>query len=303
MPERNPTAMAVDSNFSFPILAGSAWVASSNTANPGMSALSTLPAWNDCGGLDQSGLSESPAQTRTDWKRWGSISTYNSVITDIKHEFSFTCLESNPVVLGLAYRAGTVLTPTGTPVNEVQTVTISGGPTGGSFFLDFGGAITPALPYNATASAVQTALQNLTPIGAGNVVVTGSAGGPYTVTFQGNLAATNVAQLTSSNDFTGGTSPNVSVVTTTGGSSGSTLNITDDTTGQRDVRAFTFDLVGTGGNHERFWCPTAEITAVAAIKYDYQAPAGYQFTVTAYPNSAGIAVQRAFALDAVRLGL
>jgi hypothetical protein len=93
------------------------------------------------------------------------------------------------------------------------------------------------------------------------------------------------------------------VVTTTGGSSGSLLNVTDDTTGQRDVRAFTFDLVGTGGNHERFWCPTAEITAVANIKYDYQSPGGFQFTVTAYPNSAGIAVQRVFALDAVRLGL
>jgi hypothetical protein len=295
--------VAVDSNFSFPILAGSAWVAAGNTANPGMAALSTLPAWSDCGGLDQAGLTENPSQTRTDWKRWGSISTYNSVITDIKHEFSFTCIESNPVTLGLAYRTGTVLSPAGTPVNEVQTVTITGGPTGGTFVLDYNGQITPALPYNATTSAVQTALQNLSGIGAGNVAVTGTAGSSYTVTFQGSLAASNVAQLTASNDFSGGTSPTVSVATTTGGSSGSTLSVTDDTTGQRDVRAFTFDLIGTGGNHVRFYAPTAEVTAVANIKYDYQAPVGYQFTVTAYPNSSGIAVQRTFALDAVRLGL
>jgi hypothetical protein len=295
--------MSADSNFSFPILAGSAWVAAANTSNPGLTALSTLPAWSDCGGLDQSGLTENPSVTRVDWKRWGSISTYNSVITDIKHEFSFTCLESNPVVLGLAYRTGTVLTPSGSPVNEVQTVTITGSPTGGSFFLDYGGSITPALAYNASTSAVQTALQALSGIGAGNATVTGTAGSSYVVTFAGSLAATNVAQLTASQDFTGGASPAISVATTTGGSSGSTLTVTDDTTGQRDVRAFTFDLVGTGGNHERFWCPTAEITAVANIGYNFQNPAPYAFTVTAYPNTSGVAIQRIFALDAVRLGL
>jgi hypothetical protein len=35
---------------------------------------------------------------------------------------------------------------------------------------------------------VQTALTALSTIGSGNVAVTGSAGGPYTVTFQGALA-------------------------------------------------------------------------------------------------------------------
>src|SRR5207245_9576700 len=126
---------------------------------------------------------------------------------------------------GLPYRTGTVLTATGTPVNEVQTVTITGSPTGGSFFLDYGGSLTPALAYNASTSAVQTALQNLPGIGAGNVVVTGTAGSSYVATFQGSLAATNVAQFSASQDFTGGTTPSISVAPTPCGPPAAALRV------------------------------------------------------------------------------
>ncbi len=45
--------------------------------------------------------------------------------------------------------------------------------------------MTGSLPANATASQVQTALEGLTSIqNAGDVVVTGNAGGPYVITFQ-----------------------------------------------------------------------------------------------------------------------
>jgi hypothetical protein len=124
-------------------------------------------------------------------------------------------------VLGLAYRAGATPTPTGSSVNEVQTITITGTPTGGTFVLDFGGQPTTDLAYNATAAAVQTALQALSTIGAGNATVTGTpAGTPYVVTFAGTLAAANVGQIVAVGNFTGGTSPAIGVVTTTGGSSG-----------------------------------------------------------------------------------
>lgn len=104
-------------------------------------------------------------------------------------------------------------------VNEVQTVTITGTPTGGSFTLSYGSQTTSAIAYNATASAVQTALSNLSSIGAGNVAVTGGPGPgtPYVVTFQGSLGSRNIASMTATGSFTGGTSPAVAVATTTAG--------------------------------------------------------------------------------------
>lgn len=105
--------------------------------------------------------------------------------------------------------------------NEVQTVTITGGPTGGTFTLTFSGQTTSAIAYNASASTVQTALAALSTIGSGNVSVSGSNGGPYTVTFTGTLGNKNVAAMTASGaGLTGGTSPSVSVATTTAGVTG-----------------------------------------------------------------------------------
>ena len=102
--------------------------------------------------------------------------------------------------------------------NEIQTVTITGSPTGGTFTLTFMGATTSAIAYNAASSAVQTALQALATIGSGNATVTGSAGGPYTVTFTGALAEQNVPMLTGSGaGLTGGSSPSVSIAATTEG--------------------------------------------------------------------------------------
>lgn len=98
-------------------------------------------------------------------------------------------------------------------VDEVQVATIGGGPTGGTFTLSFGGQTTANIAYNAAASAVEDALEALSSIGAGNVRVTGSAGGPYTVTFLGDLGQQNVAQMTAAHALTGGTSPSVAVAT------------------------------------------------------------------------------------------
>jgi hypothetical protein len=78
--------------------------------------------------------------------------------------------------------------------SEVQTITITGG--AGTFTVTFGGQTTGALAYNAAASVVQAALEALSSIGSGNVSVSGANGGPYTVTFIGQLAQQNVAQMT-----------------------------------------------------------------------------------------------------------
>ncbi|MBW0270780.1 hypothetical protein ATM97_07105 [Nocardia sp. MH4] len=92
-----------------------------------------------------------------------------------------------------------------TPIHEVQLVTITGTPTGGAFKLAGSADIT----YDAAASAVQTALEAV--LGTGNVAVTGSAGGPYTVTLQGELAGQPNELLVATHTLTGGTAPGVTV--------------------------------------------------------------------------------------------
>lgn len=99
---------------------------------------------------------------------------------------------------------------------EVQTVTVTGTPTGGTFTLAFRGQTTAGVAYNANAAAVQSALQAITTIGAGGATVSGS--GPYVVTFAGALALQAVELLVASGaGLTGGTSPSVTVARTTPG--------------------------------------------------------------------------------------
>lgn len=102
--------------------------------------------------------------------------------------------------------------------NEVQTVTITGVPTGGTFTLSYLGQVTAPIAFGATASAVQSALQALSTIGSGNALVTGSGGGPYTVTFSGTLAQTYTSTLVGNGALlTGGTAPAVTVTVATPG--------------------------------------------------------------------------------------
>lgn len=104
--------------------------------------------------------------------------------------------------------------------NEVQSIAVTGGPTGGTYTLTYGGQTTAGIAYNATATQVRNALTALSSIGTGNV---SCSGGPHpdsavTVTFTGALAGTDVAQMTASGTgLTGGTSPDVTVSTVTPG--------------------------------------------------------------------------------------
>lgn len=95
-----------------------------------------------------------------------------------------------------------------TEVDDVQTVSITGSPTGGTFTLTFGGNTTVGIAFNAAASAVQAALVALASIGAGNATVTGPSGGPWLVDFTGTLGyAAQTLMTTSGAGLTGGTSP------------------------------------------------------------------------------------------------
>ena len=103
--------------------------------------------------------------------------------------------------------------------NEVQLVTITSAPTGGTFTLTYAGQTTSNIAYNASAATVDAALEALSNIGAGDVAVTGSAGGPWTVTFGTALANTNVAQMTGSGALlTGGAAQAFALATVTSSS-------------------------------------------------------------------------------------
>lgn len=79
----------------------------------------------------------------------------------------------------------------------------------GNFTLTYKSQTTANIAFNATAATVQSALAALTSIPAGAVAVSGSTGGPYTVTFSGALA--NDSSLLTAN-FTGlGTPGNASL--------------------------------------------------------------------------------------------
>jgi len=100
-------------------------------------------------------------------------------------------------------------------VAEVQTLTISGIPTGGTYTLTFDGETTTPLAFDAAAAAIQAALLALDNLDPGSVTVTGT--GPYTITF--TTGAGNVPQvLANGSGLTGGTDPDATVTTATPGS-------------------------------------------------------------------------------------
>lgn len=125
-----------------------------------------------------------------------------------RHRVTIQNLSASSVSVGTEAGAGVVLPQYGSvdflsvaPVyarsggtNEVQTVTLADA-TGGTFTLTFAGEETDAIAYNATAATVQTRLRALDALGNTDVSVTGSTGGPYTVTFTGAYANTNVPAL------------------------------------------------------------------------------------------------------------
>ena len=134
------------------------------------------------------------------------------------------------------------------PTNS-QLVSVTGGPTGGTFTLSFVNPITGVtqvtgpIGYNASATEVQTALQALGNCGVGNVLVSGlgaegamlgptgagptnsllqpgqpgySVGGPWQVTFAGVFVGQTVANMTlGTNSLTGGAGPSVTIATFT----------------------------------------------------------------------------------------
>lgn len=100
-----------------------------------------------------------------------------------------------------------------------QTVAVNGAPT--TWRLSYKGSPTAAITHPATPDTVRLALEGLPQIAPGDVAVTGSTGGPYTVHFQGTLATNDIDAMVGT-VVSGGTSPFIQVAKTVGGSAATT---------------------------------------------------------------------------------
>ena len=98
---------------------------------------------------------------------------------------------------------------------DVQTLTITGTPTSGNFQITVpfstGSVTTGNILYNANAATIETALEGLAGVGAGNWTVTGTSPN-FTLTGTGDHAKVNLPTVTVTDTFdTGGVTVNHTV--------------------------------------------------------------------------------------------
>jgi hypothetical protein len=101
---------------------------------------------------------------------------------------------------------------------EAQTITVTGAPTGGTFTITTSSGTTAAIPYNATAAQIKTALVALAGIDERDVTVTGGAlpATPVVVTWTGKFQGAEQTLMTADDALlTGGTTPEVTIAKTT----------------------------------------------------------------------------------------
>jgi hypothetical protein len=141
-----------------------------------------------------------------DWATVAAVATNDATIDD-----------GLVVKVGNKYlRYGQVMTKITLTGKDVVTIDA----TGGTFTLSVVDALgtiqtTSALAYNAAAATVQAALVALSNVGTGNATVTGSAGGPYTITFADALGG--VTLTASGASLTGGSGTATVAQTAPGG--------------------------------------------------------------------------------------
>lgn len=99
--------------------------------------------------------------------------------------------------------------------NEQQTISLASC-SGGTFALGYGEDTTDPIAFNASAATIESELEALPGIGAGNVSVSGS--GPWVVEFTGTLRGTNVDLITlDGSNLTGKLDATISETTPGGG--------------------------------------------------------------------------------------
>jgi hypothetical protein len=142
--------------------------------------------------------------------------------------FTFTYASVRPQILArwAAYFFGAVAAPTGTPADEVQTITRTGTVSGGTFTLaltlEGRTGTTAAIAWNASTATIQAALIKVSAsigrlIKAGDVVVSGDWTSGIVLTFGGRLAKANLPPLTADATNLTGAGAGLNVAQTTAG--------------------------------------------------------------------------------------
>ncbi len=258
------------------------WTAPLGTTLP--TTVTTAPGagWYEVGYLSDDGITETrDVNENLIYDLLGSL--IRNVRNQEQRSFGFTALEDNRVVRELKYVGSTLASTAGTA--EVQTATVTGTPTGGTFTLTggYGGTATTApIAYNAASAVVQTAVQALP--GFSGVTVSGSAGGPYTITFPASLG--NVAQISANGaQLTGGSSPNVTTATTTPGVAPTNTRTVGPGTGLNSRCWYIVAQDGAKGQAVALGNGEASASGDSAISGG--ALKTTQFSVRAYPDLNG----------------
>lgn len=146
--------------------------------------------------------------------------------------------------------AGTLLVAHGSDVDEVQRISITGTPTGGTFKLKWNDHVTGTIAYDASGATVETALEALTNLETADVTDSGGPlpGTAIDITFGGAYSGKNVAQLeVADNSLTGGSDPQVVIETITQGKFQKVKPApTSGASGIVGFLAYTIEFFGTG---------------------------------------------------------
>jgi hypothetical protein len=202
--------------------------------------------------------------------------------------------------------------------NERQTITKKIGATN-NFRVKFSGAQSAQIQFNASLNEMQTALEGISTIGAGNVVVTGDIGdpdadyqGPWHVTFQGVFAGDNVPAMTTtstnytvSTDWQGGVGTNeVQLITVTANDGTYVLEIPNpNPTGGEVITAPIAWNAPASDVEEAILNAAVWLDDVRVIKlpHDPDDPSRVQWTVEFRGEWAGVAMPLMVAIpDALR---
>jgi len=130
-----------------------------------------------------------------------SIATSQTGTADLP-QIQYVEVLQNPIALQDTWTAYPAATATVSRIqggngtqNEIQQITLGNNVYAGAFIVNFGSKTSNPIQWNASPTAVQTALQAMSSIGSGNVIVGGSAGS-WVVTFTGSLALASQTLMT-----------------------------------------------------------------------------------------------------------
>lgn len=169
----------------------------------------------------------------------GNLSPMPSLVDSLLATGSITVAAYMSKAVPLLDLSGLLMTGTqGDGANEIQTFTQSGTISGGTFDLAVEASANCTItniPWNTTAAALQTLIDNLIRRGGsgyklGDLVVGGGPfpGTPLTLTFQGTKSCVNCTQSTTDNTNLTGTTPDITDATSQAGSVG-TVTLPDGT--------------------------------------------------------------------------